>query len=225
MNRTNRERIPALPGPFVPSGGSLGRPARRPLGGFFAANRRLLFFTVLFLAGVVFGVAVYAFSHSLIGEELRTMLEVRSVPDDFQGGMSALFSSCFSTILLLALQFLFGLSACGAPLTALVPLFFGLGLGMSEAYYYSTGAQGIAAAALLVVPHTLIAAAALVLGGMESTRMSLLFSRQILPGASMGGLWGDFKLYSVRFLLFLGLAFLAGVVDVGMRLAFTGLFR
>ena len=55
--------------------------------------------------------------------------------------------------------------------------------------------------------------------------MSLLFSRQILPGASIGGLWGDFKLYSVRFLLLLGLAFLAGVVDVGMRLAFAGLFR
>ncbi len=224
MNRTNRERIPALPGPFASGGVPGGRP-RQPLIRFFTSNRRLLFFTLLFLLGVFFGVAVFAFSHALLGDELRTMLEVRAVTGTFRGGMSALFSSCFSTVLLLALQYLFGLSACGAPLTAVVPLFFGLGLGMSEAYYYSTGAGGIAAAALLVVPHTLIAAAALVLGGMESTRMSLLFSRQILPGASIGGLWGDFKLYSVRFLLLLGLAFLAGVVDVGMRLAFAGLFR
>ncbi len=200
-------------------------PAKPPIGRFFAANRQLFLFTVLFLVGTLLGLIVYALSHVVIGKELQTMLEVREIPSTFQAGMSALFSSSFSTILLLALLYLCGLSACGAPFAVLVPIFFGLGLGMTEAYYYSTGAAGIAVTALMVVPHYLIAAVALVLGSMESVRMSLLFSRQILPGASMGGLWGDFKLYSVRFLVFLGLAFLAGVVDVGMRLLFSGLFQ
>ncbi len=224
MNWTDRSRVPALPGPSYRAGGPAA-PARQTWGQFFAANRQLMLFTLLFLAGVLLGVVVYTLSHAVIGDELRTMLEVRPRPDTFQTGMSALFASCFSTILLLALLFLCGLSACGAPVAVLVPVFFGLGLGMSEAYYSAQGAAGVAVTALLVVPHYLIAAAALVLGGMEAVRMSLLFSRQILPGASMGGLWGDFKLYCVRFLAFLGLAFLAGVVDVGMRLLFAGLFQ
>lgn len=226
MNGTDRGRFPALPGPvYRGAGAPQAPPARQPLSRFFAANRQLLLFTLLFVIGTLLGIVVYALSHTVVGEELRTMLEVRAVPSTFRSGMSALFSSCFSTILLLAVLFLCGLSACGAPFACLVPIFFGLGLGMSEAYYYSTGTAGIAVVALLVAPHTLIAAAALVLGSMESVRMSLLFSRQILPGASIGGLWGDFKLYSVRFLLFLGLAFFAGVVDVGMRLLFSRLFQ
>ena len=61
------------------------------------------------------------------------------------GGMSGLLSSCLSPLILLGLLFLVGLSACGAPVILLVPLFYGLGLGMTEAYYYSTGAAGIGA--------------------------------------------------------------------------------
>ena len=205
-----------LPGPSA----ALGREA----GGFLRENRRLLVFTGLFLGGVVLGIFVYAVSRSLMAGELRTMLEVRALRGGFEEGLSALFSSCFSTVLLLALLFLAGLSACGAPLAAVVPLFYGLGLGLTEGFYYSTGIAGVAVSALLVTPHSLLAAAALVLGSMESVRMSLLFSRQLLPGGIMGGLWNDFKAYGLRFLIFLGLGLAAGVVDVLLRLAFSRFF-
>lgn len=224
MNGNDHGYFPALPGPIHSRDGNSPAPVSPPLRRFFAANRQLLLFSFLFLLGTLLGIVVYTLTHTAIGDELETMLTVRPVPSSFEAGMSALFSSCFSTVLLLALLYLCGLSACGAPLAVLIPVFFGLGLGMTEAYYYASGASGIAVAAVLIAPHYLIAAAALVLGSMESVRMSLLFSRQILPGASIGGLWGDFKLYSVRFLLFWGLAFLAGVVDVGMRLLFARLF-
>ena len=119
---------------------------------------------------------------------------------------------------LLAL-FLAGLSTYGAPVTVLVPIFFGLGVGLTEAYYYGAGRPGILFVALLVVPRTLIAATALLMGCSESLRMSLLLSGQLLPNAHCGGLWLDFRLYCVRFLVFFGLAFAAGVVDVCLRLA------
>ena len=177
----------------------------------------------MFLAGALLGVLIYAVSNAVISGELGTMFEVRTAIDGFKGGISALFSSCFSTILLLALLFLFGLSACGAPFAAVVPLFFGLGLGLTEAYYSAFGIKGLLASALLVVPHCLVSAAALLLGSMESIRMSILFSRQILPNGGIGGLWQDFKIYCVRFLVYFCIAFASGVVDVCMRLLFGSL--
>lgn len=189
---------------------------------FLAANRLMVLFSMVFLAGAVLGVVIYAMSDSAIARELGTILEVRAVIGGFKDGVTALFSSSFSTILLLALLFLCGLSACGAPFAAVVPL-FGMGLGLTEAYYSAIGIKGYIACALLIVPHYLIAAIALLYGSMESIRMSLLLSRQLLPEGGMGGLWQDFKMYCVRFLVYLMLAFASGVVDILTRLIFGSL--
>lgn len=215
MDRTNRDRWIPLPG------ASVGKPTWAE---FLAANRILMVFSLLFLSGVLIGVMVFALSRNLMTGELSLIFNVHPINQSFQGGITALFSSSFSTILLLALLFLFGLSACGAPFAVVIPFFFGMGLGLTEAYYYLSGMKGLAAVGLLVAPHYLIASIALVLGSIESVRMSLLFSRQLLPGGIMGGLWSDFKLYCARFLIYLALAFASGVVDVIMRLLFGRLF-
>ncbi|HBT64784.1 MAG TPA: hypothetical protein DEB10_09025 [Ruminococcaceae bacterium] len=192
---------------------------------FLAANRLLVLFSMVFLAGSVLGVMIYALSGSIIGEELGTILEVRAIIGGFRDGVSALFSSIFSTILLLALLFLCGLSACGAPFATVVPLFFGMGLGLTEAYYSATGLHGFIASAILIVPHYLVAATALLFGSMESIRMSLLLSRQLLSDGGIGGLWQDFKMYCVRFLAYLIPGFASGIVDVLFRLIFGSFFQ
>lgn len=186
---------------------------------FIAGNRRLLVFLSLFLLGVLGGAMVFAVSHGSLTRELSLMLDVPAVTEGFKGGISILYSSCFSTMVLLLILFLSGMSTCGAPLTALVPLFFGLGVGLTEAYYYGSGWEGLLFTAVLVVPHSLLAAAALIMGCSESLRLSLLLSEQLLPSAAhCGGLWQDFRLYCIRFLLFFALAFGAGVLDVCLRL-------
>ncbi|MDD2362121.1 MAG: hypothetical protein PHH84_04070 [Oscillospiraceae bacterium] len=187
---------------------------------FLADNRLLLLFTLVFLAGVLIGVMVFSLSNVLISDELATILEVRVIIDGFKGGITALFSSCFSTLFLLSLLFVLGLSACGAPFASVVPLFFGMGLGLTEAYYASLGFKGMVAAAILIIPHYIIAATALLFGSMESIHMSVLLSRQLLPNGGIGGLWQDFKLYCVRFLVYFCIAFASGVADVCLRLLF-----
>lgn len=195
-----------------------------PISDFIVDNRRLLLFLTLFLCGTFGGVMVFTACHDAITHELSVILSVEKIDGGFLGGISALFSSSFLTLILLAVLFLSGLSACGAPVTALVPLFFGLGLGMTEAYYYGVGSVGILFSALLIIPHQLIAAAALLMGCSESLRMTLLISGQLLPSVHCGGLWQDFKLYCMRFLIFVGVAFAAGVVDVLLRLLCLGWF-
>ena len=144
---------------------------------FLSENRLMVLFTLLFLAGTIIGLVLFAASGPVIKRELGTILELRAVIGGFKGVVSMLFSSCFSAILLLTMLFLCGLSACGAPFAVIVPLFYGMGLGMTEAYYCAAGLKGFVTSSLLIIPHYIIAATALVLGSMEAIRMSLLFSR------------------------------------------------
>jgi hypothetical protein len=190
---------------------------------FLAENRLLILFSMIFIAGAALGVMIYAVSGPVITQELGTIFKVKAIIGGFKDGITALFSSCFSTFLLLALLFLCGLSACGAPFAVVVPLFFGMGLGLTEAYYSSVGIQGFFASALLIIPHYLVAATALIFGSMESIRLSLLISRQLLPDGIIGGLWQDFKMYCLRFLVYLILAFASGIIDVCLRLLFGSL--
>ena len=194
---------------------------RREMQHFLTDNRRLFPFAGLFLGGVVIGVAVYLSAHP-DGTVADRLLALTPIGDGPQGWLAALWSSYFSTLLLLAALYLLGLWACGAPFVLLVPVFYGLGLGMTEAYYYAQGAGGVATAALQVMPAGLLTAAVLAMAGAESLRLSARLSRQLLPGEEGERLWPMFRLYSLRYLLFVLAALLVSGVDVLLRSLSTG---
>ena len=133
------------------------------------------------------------------------------------GWMRAMGEACFSTVVLLGLLYLLGLWACGVPFILAVPLFHGIGLGLAEAYYYRTGMGGVTTVALLVMPVGLLSAVVLTAACAESLRLSTGLSRQLLPGCAEGGLWSGFRLYSLRFLLFLAAAMGVAVIEVLLR--------
>ena len=195
---------------------------RREIKSFLADNRRLFPFAGLFLGGVAVGVAVYVTARPA-GAVLDGLLALTPVAGGATGWLAALWGSCFSTLLLLAALYLLGLWACGAPFILLVPLFHGLGLGLTEAYYYAKGAPGVATVAALVMPVGLLSAAVLAMAGAESLRLSTRLSRQLLPGGTGdGGLWPGFRLYSLRFLLFVLAALAVSGLDVLLRSMLAG---
>ncbi len=193
---------------------------RRETRAFIADNRRLFPFAGLFLLGVLIGVLVFTAADG--DTDFGGLLRLPTVETGWRGLLTALWESVFSAVLLLGALFLLGLSPCGAPFSLLVPLFYGLGLGMTEAYYYSLGGQGVLTAAVLVMPNGLLTAAVLVMAGVESLRLSVGISRQLLPAASCGGLWPSFRLYCLRFLLFLLAAVAVGLLDILFRVLFAG---
>ncbi len=192
---------------------------------FCKENRRLFPFAGLFVAGVALGVLVYATAADRVTADWNSLLRISAVTGGFRAGMQALWSTCFSTVVLLAALYLLGLWACGAPFVLLVPLFHGLGLGLTEAHYYAMGPRGVLAVAAVILPGGLLTAAVLVMAGAESLRLSAGLTRQLLPRPKtdtrrpgpVAGLWGAFRLYSLRFLLFLVAAFGAGIVEVLLR--------
>ncbi len=186
---------------------------------FIHENRRLFPFAGLFLLGVLCGVLVYV-AAARPAEEWTGLLQVSTAIDSWQSGLSALWGSVLSVVVLLGALFLLGMWSCGAPFILLVPLFYGLGLGLTEAYYYSLGGRGFPAVALVVMPHGLLCAAVLVTAAVESMRLSTKLSRQLLPTASGGGLWSAFRLYCLRFLLFLLATLFVGLLDILFRMLF-----
>ena len=152
------------------------------------------------------------------GENLPDdLLTLAPVQAGATGWFRALGEACFSTVVLLGVLYLLGLWACGVPFILLVPLFHGVGLGMTEAHHYAKGVSGVAAVATLVMPVGLLSAAVLVAACAESLRLSAALSRQLLPGGAEGGLWGGFRLYSLRFLLFFVAALGVAVIEALLR--------
>jgi len=186
---------------------------RREIKHFVTQNRRLFPFAGLFLVGVAVGVAVYTATGGSVPADLLTL---STVPHGAGGWLQALGSSCFSTVLLLAALFLFGLWGCGAPFILAVPLFHGLGMGMTEAHYYSQGFGGVATAATAVMPVGLLTAAILAAAGAQSLRMSVGLCRHLLAEDSSDPR-RDFRLYCLRFLLFLAAALAVSLLDILLR--------
>lgn len=189
---------------------------KREIKSFCQENRRLFPFAGLFLAGVALGVWVYLTLDSPV-DRLHTLLRVPAVTDGMEL-LRAFGSRLFSAVLLLGSLYLLGMWACGAPFVLLVPLMYGLGLGLTEAHYYAMGQSGVVAVAAVILPYGLLTAAVLVMAAAESLRLSTVLSRQLLPGSDRGeGLWNSFRLYSLRFLLFLAAGAAVGAVDVLLR--------
>ena len=187
---------------------------KREIQHFVTDNRRLFPFAVLFLAGVGVGVAAYLTAADSLPPDLLTITPVGA---GMTGWMHTLGEACFSTVVLLGALYLLGLWACGVPFILLVPLFHGVGLGLTEAYYYGTGMGGVSTVAMLVMPIGLLSAAVRAAACAESLRLSSCLSRQLLPGGAEGGLWSGFRLYSLRFLLFLAAAMGVAVIEVLLR--------
>ncbi len=186
---------------------------------FAAGNRRLLLMAGLFLLGCMGGVAVYASWGERLPTALHDLLVLTPVDTTLRGVTAQFFASCFQTVCLLLLLFFSGLSACGMPVILLVPVFWGLGLGMSVAHQYAQGLGGVLCSALFVVPHGLLKAAALVLFAVQALQLSAQLAGQLLPrGAHCGGLWQAFRLYLAHLLLILPLVLMSAVIDVGSRL-------
>ena len=187
---------------------------QRELKHFVTDNRRLFPFAILFLAGVGVGVAVYLTTRETLPADLLTLTPVQT---GGMGWLHTLGEACFSTAVLLGVLYLLGLWACGVPFILLVPLFHGVGLGMTEAHYYTKGVGGVATVATLVMPVGLLSAAVLAAACAESLRLSSGLSRQLLPGSAEEGLWSRFRLYSLRYLLFVVAAIAVAVVEVLLR--------
>lgn len=190
---------------------------------FRRENRWLFPFAGLFLLGALVGTVLFL-SADAAPEKWSALLRVSGISGGFRAGLGAVWSACFSTVLWLAVLFLLGLWCCAAPFVLLGPLVQGLGLGLTEAYYYSLGWRGVLAVATVILPIELLTAAVLAMAGAESLRMSAALSRRLLPAPEGESAEKEpsFRLYCLRFAVFLVAAVGVGLLEVLLRTVLAG---
>ncbi len=186
-------------------------------GAFVQMHRRLLLLLGLLLFGFVLGCILY--SHYGQGESafFSTLFQVQEREAGLRGALKGLYNSCFQSVVLLFILFVSGVSACGLPLILGVPAFFGLGFGTCAAYYYSIGWRGVWQVFLLL-PSMIIKAIAILSAAAEGYRMTVKLSGVLVTGRTVvGSLQREFKLYILRFFIFLLLSVGGGIVEILLR--------
>ncbi len=189
---------------------------------FLVQNRRLLLFLLLPLCGCICGLFLYGPLKSVFPDWLF-LLSFGTIEHTVSSIFSVWLSACFQSFCLLALLFVSGLSVCGVPCALLLPVFWGVGLGLHQAHYAQFAAGGWLTLLAVVLPAAAIEMVVILMASSESLRMSALLAAQLLPRSSRcGGLWQVFKLYCMRFLVLLIPVGIAGAWEVIFRLILGG---
>ena len=189
---------------------------------FLIQNRRLLLFLLLPLCGCIGGLFLYTPIKTFSADWL-SLLTFEVLEPTVGSAFSAWLSACFPSFCLLSLLFISGLSVCGAPCALLLPTLWGVGVGLYQAHYAQSGANGWLLLLAVILPVAAIEMVVILMASSESLHMSALLAAQLLPHSSRcGGLWQVFKLYCVRFLVFLLPIGIAGIWEVVLRLILGG---
>lgn len=182
---------------------------------FLRTNYLVILLAALILAGIAVG-SLLARQAAVTGNSgFGALLNASFSADTAKKGFTTLvFSSFFSSSVLLLLAFLCGLCAAGAPGFFLIPLFKGAGLGFSMGYLYiQYSLHGLAISALCILPEGLLTSFALILACREGFYYSLKLACIVLPTGRQFSLWDDFLTYCSRFLVCFGLALLGAVLE------------
>lgn len=167
-------------------------------------NQKLILLTVLFIGGLFAGALTVKNSDTALGESVKALIENYSAVRLGESVLHNFLSVLGSEAVFLLLAMLGGVCVVGEPILWLLPFVKGLGIGVISGYLYQTFTlQGMTYFSAFVLPSSVIASAALLLGCKESILTVRDLSRILLKGESHGGT-ELLKLYLLRYAVLLG---------------------
>lgn len=181
---------------------------------------------ILFFIGMIYGALLVGLSDSGIQNKLAFLTQEFVNKRTEQSIVFTFFSSFGSSMMLLIILFLLGFWAIGQPAALFVPIFRGLGLGMSMAQMYvAYNFKGVLFCLILILPQVIISTIGLLLGTRESVRFSNVFFRYFLPGKYDPPESGLFKMYLLKFIVLTGFMAASAAVDGICTFLFAGFFQ
>ncbi len=171
---------------------------------------------LLMIIGVLIGTLAFSFLKT------STLSDLNLVNNDYlsmrENGdyIEILYSSLLNSSVLIILLFLLGFCAIAQPAAVLVPVYKGLGFGVTIAQIYSkNGFNGFFTAFLLILPCALVSSYALFIAVRESIKMSnRFFSQAFLDKRSESTSINEYvRLYAVKFLVLEAVTAVSAAVD------------
>ncbi len=189
----------------------------RQLRHFVGTNSRLFLFLGLLLAGVAVGCRLEPHLPKAADALLQSLSASKATFSGIADVLSVFWRGSLVSVAAIGILMLFGMSLCGIPVVLCVPALFGAWLGLFETFLLSH--QGMKALALSL-PGTLLAVWAVLIACAEAFRLTLRLVAQVMPGTPKTGLWRDFRLFFLRFLLCFLLAFSASAIQTTTTVLF-----
>ena len=173
---------------------------------------KLLF--VLFVLGMIYGAALIGLNQDEALAQLGGVMQRFISKRAEQSVIITLISSFSSSMVLITILFLIGFFSIGQPIALLIPVFQGLGVGLSTAYLYSSrGFGGVLFCLLLILPSAFISTFALILGSRESIRFSSKNLKTLFPQKFNQNMKGELGLYLKRFAALTFFQAISAIVD------------
>lgn len=171
---------------------------------------------LLMVIGVLIGTLAFSFIKT------STLSDLNLIENDYlsmrENGeyVKILYSSLLNSSTLIIVLFLLGFCAIAQPVSVLIPVYKGMGFGVTIAQIYSeNGVNGFFSAIILILPCALISSYALFIAVRESLRMSnRFFSQAFLDRRCESDSINDYvKLYAVKFLVLEAVTAVSAAVD------------
>lgn len=190
--------------------------------------RKITQFKVLlfvFVIGIIYGSLLLVFNKVPNTGQLFTITQQFINKRAEQSIVYTFIGSLNSSLVLILLLFLLGFFALGQPFSIFIPLFHGLGLGLSITYLYQTiGVKGLLYTLILILPAQIICTLALILAARESLRFSNKIFRLLIPSRYDEVITDDLKLYILRFLVIILIIISSSIVDTLCTFFFAKFF-
>lgn len=186
----------------------------------------LLILMLITLGGVLIGTLLYLGLDETGRADLAFMtngfLSVRQ--EEERAFLHVLLSSFTAAGGLLLVCFFLGFSAVAQPLEIMIPIFRGMGLGMSIAGIYAVyGAKGFLIAFLLILPGAVVSTMGLLLAVRESLQLSGHFSGFAFWGRTDREMSRAIRFYLLKFLILFVIIGIAALLDSLLTLLFVGI--
>lgn len=194
--------------------------------GFRSTLFQYILIGIVILCGVIWG-SILARQTGITKQSGFGILVQETLSKDAasKGFFNLLFSSFFSSALLLCTAFVLGLCALGSPGHLAVLLFKGAGIGLSMGYIYiQYGGKGFAICAIFILPGAAITSLAVMLACREGMRFSFFMARAVLPSGGKQQLWNEFCDYCLKYVVCFVLVLIASVIQAFSTVAFSMLF-
>lgn len=184
-------------------------------------NQKLIMLTSLFICGLLAGALTVKKTDTALGESLKVLVENYAAARIGQSVLHNFLSVFGSECVFLLLAMLFGVCVVGEPILWLLPFIKGLGIGVISGYLYQTFTlQGLTYFSAFVLPSSVIASAALLLGCKESILTVRDLSRVLFKGESHGST-ELLKLYTLRYAVLFGSLLFSAALSAATNFLFA----
>lgn len=186
-------------------------------------NKLTVTMAALFFVGMTYGSIIVGFGDEKLLHTLAFMTKGYMAGRVEQSLAETFLNSLYTSGAFVLLLFLLGFSAISIPAILFLPLFKGLGLGLSVGYLYITyGVKGVAFTAAVILPAALLSTFAIILAGREAFRLSVLFLSSFIPRLSGTITPRTVKLYCAKFLVLAGIVLISVIIDCAVTFLFSG---